>query len=149
LGDINLDCASRQFGVFRAFGTPPDLAVNPHDPLGAERFGNLEGRAVGIGDHLGQAVVVALVDEQQPTVVADAMAPAGQPDILADVAVAERATSVGTITLHAWKSAQNRMNCPLKAADQAHAGCFLSRQPAALPDRPRPRRGSPLRPGPD
>jgi hypothetical protein len=34
--------------------------------------------------------MVAQVDEQHPAVVADAVAPAGEPDLLADVAVAQR-----------------------------------------------------------
>ena len=40
---------------------------------------DLEGRAVGVGHHLRQAVVVAQVDEQQAAVVAHAMHPARQP----------------------------------------------------------------------
>ena len=44
--------------------------------------------------------MVAQVDEQQSTVVADAVAPAGQPDFLANVGFAERAAGVGTIAMH-------------------------------------------------
>ena len=110
-------------------GRRAHLAVDPHHPFGAQRLGDLEGRAVGIGHHLGQAVVVAQVDEQQAAVVADAMAPAGQPHVLADVALAKRAAGVGAIAVHASKSNQNWVERPLKAADQAHAGLFVKAAP--------------------
>ena len=45
--------------------------------------------------------MVAQVDEQHAAMVADAVAPAGQPDVLADVAVAERAAGVGAVAMHA------------------------------------------------
>jgi hypothetical protein len=45
--------------------------------------------------------MVAQIDEQQATVVADAMAPAGQPDVRPNVTVAERAAGVGAIAVHA------------------------------------------------
>ena len=49
------------------------------DALGAQRVGRREGRAAG-GEHaLGQAVMVAQVDEQQPAMVALAVDPAGEP----------------------------------------------------------------------
>ena len=100
LGDVDLDRAGRQLGIFGAGGTAAHLAVDPHHPFGAQRLGDLERRAVGIGHHLGQAVMVAQVDEQHAAMVADAVAPAGQPHVLADVAVAERAAGVGAVAVH-------------------------------------------------
>ena len=47
--------------------------------------------------------MVAQIDEQHAAVVADAMAPAGQPHVLADVAVAKRAAGVGAVAVHASK----------------------------------------------
>src|SRR3954453_8101019 len=44
--------------------------------------------------------MIAQVDEQQPAMVADAVAPAGQTNLLADVAVAERAAGMGAVTMH-------------------------------------------------
>ena len=44
--------------------------------------------------------MVAQIDEQHAAMVADAMAPAGQPDLLADVALAERAAGMGAVTVH-------------------------------------------------
>jgi hypothetical protein len=44
--------------------------------------------------------VVAQVDEQQPAMVADAVAPPRQPDRGTDIVSAQRAAGVGTITVH-------------------------------------------------
>jgi len=44
--------------------------------------------------------MVAQIDEQDAAMVADAVAPAGQPDGLADVIFAEGAAGVGTIAMH-------------------------------------------------
>ena len=44
--------------------------------------------------------MVAQVDEQQTTVVADAVAPAGEPDLFADVAFAQDAAGVGAVAMH-------------------------------------------------
>jgi hypothetical protein len=44
--------------------------------------------------------MVAQIDEQQPAMVADAVAPARQTNGLVDIAVAERAASVGPVTMH-------------------------------------------------
>ena len=78
LGHVDFDRAGRQFGILGAGRAPPHLAVDAHHPFGAQLLGLLEGRAVGVGDDLGQPVVVAQVDEQHAAMVADAVAPAGQ-----------------------------------------------------------------------
>ena len=44
--------------------------------------------------------MVAQIDEQQAAMVANAMAPARQPNGLADMAVAERAAGMGPVTMH-------------------------------------------------
>src|SRR4051812_40268982 len=44
--------------------------------------------------------MVAQVDEQQPTMVADAVAPPGQPDGLANVALAQGAAGMGAVAVH-------------------------------------------------
>ena len=100
LADIDLDRAGRQIGVLRTAGAATHFAVDAHHPFRAQGFGDLERRAIGIGHHLGQPVMVAQIDEQHAAMVADAMAPAGQPDLGADVAVAKRAASMGAIAVH-------------------------------------------------
>ena len=91
LADIDLDRAGRQFRIVGAIGTAADLAVDPHHPFRAELFHFLERRRVRVRHALGDAVMVAQIDEQHAAMVADTMAPAGKTGGLADVAVAERA----------------------------------------------------------
>ena len=44
--------------------------------------------------------MVAQVDEQQTTMIADTVAPAGKPDLFADVAFAQDAAGVGAVAMH-------------------------------------------------
>ena len=53
--------------------------------------------AVGAADDLGQAIMIAQVDEQHPAMVALAVHPAGQADAGTDIALAELAAIVGTV----------------------------------------------------
>ena len=76
LGGEKLDLARRQLLVHRAVGARAHLAVDADHPFGAHALRRLEGGAVGIGDDLRDAVVIAQVDEQQAAVVAHAMHPA-------------------------------------------------------------------------
>jgi hypothetical protein len=100
LGRKQLDFAGRQILVVGAVGALAQLAVDTDHPFGAQRLGNLERGAVGIGHDLRDPVVIAQIDEQEPAVVADAMAPAREPDSLADLRGAERAAVMGPITMH-------------------------------------------------
>ncbi len=98
--DIDFDQTGRQLGVLGAGRAHPHLAVDAHHPFGAEFLDVLEGRAVRVGDHLGEAIVVAQIDEQHAAVVADAVAPARKPHFLPDVALAKRAAGVSPIAMH-------------------------------------------------
>jgi hypothetical protein len=44
--------------------------------------------------------MVAQVDKQHAAMVADAVAPAGKPRVLADVALTKRAAGMGAVTVH-------------------------------------------------
>ena len=100
LADVKLDRAGRQFRIVGALGTAAHLAVDPHHPFRAQLFGILERRRIRIGHALRQAVMVAQIDEQHAAMVANAVAPARQPNGLVDIAVAERAAGVGPVTMH-------------------------------------------------
>ena len=100
LADVDFHRAGRQFRILGAAGAKPHLAVDAHHPFRAQRFGDLESRAVGIGDDLREAVMVAQIDEQHAAMVADAMAPAGQAHLVADVARPERAAVMAAIAVH-------------------------------------------------
>ena len=101
LADVDFDLAGRQVRVHGAARPAAHLAVDPHHPLRAQRLGHLKSRAVRVGDDLGQAVMVAQVDEQHAAMVANAVAPARQPGLDADVALAKRAAGMGAIAMHA------------------------------------------------
>src|ERR1700759_5759376 len=75
-------------------------AAGPDHPFRTKLFGDFERRRVRIGDALRQAIMIAQVDEQDTAMVADAMAPAGQTNVLADIALSERAAGVGPVTMH-------------------------------------------------
>src|SRR5882672_11285972 len=80
-----------------------------------------------VGDALGEAIMVAQVDEQQAAMVADAVAPAGKPHIVADVARAKRAAGVGAITMHG-RTFRGRQIRPLPlACGKVHGPPALSR----------------------
>ena len=54
----------------------------------------------GVGHHLGDAVVVAQVDEEEPAMVAHAMDPAGKAHILPRVFGAKGGAGVATVAVH-------------------------------------------------
>ena len=105
-------------------GRSPHLAVDPHHPLRAQLLGVLEGRRIRIDHALGQAVMVAQIDEQQPAMVADAMAPAGQAGGLVDIALAERAAGVGPVAVHGhpetWSEVESRGSAALPRSDRVY-----------------------------
>ncbi len=96
----NLDLAGRQIGVGGLGGARLDLAVDADHPFAAHGLGRLEGRRIRIGDDLGQAVVVAQVDEQQPAMVADAVHPARNADGGADVGFPQLGAGMAAVTVH-------------------------------------------------
>src|SRR5262249_2151504 len=66
----------------------------------AQLLGVLETGRIGVRHHLRDAVMIAQVDEQHSAMVADAVAPAGKPHLLADVAGAQNAAGMGAIAVH-------------------------------------------------
>ena len=99
-GRENLHKAGRQVAVLGADGAHAHLAVDTDHPFGAHLFGHLEGGRIRIGHHLGHAVMITQVDEQQAAVVTDAVDPAGNPDFLSGVFGAELATGVAAVGVH-------------------------------------------------
>ena len=63
IGREDLDRASRQTGILRIGRPLADPAVDPHDPFGPQRLHLPKYRRIRIGDDLGDAVMVAQVDE--------------------------------------------------------------------------------------
>jgi hypothetical protein len=85
-----------------------DLTVDADHPFAAHGLGDLEGGRIRIGDDLGQAVMIAQVDEQHAAMVAHAVHPAREPDIGAGVALAKRGAGVGTVAMHVISSRLGR-----------------------------------------
>src|SRR5262249_23512979 len=94
LVDIDLDLAGRQFKILGASRTAAHLTVNTYDPFGAQGLRKLDRFAVGIGHALCEPIVVTQIDEQAPAMIANAVAPSGQPHGLSDVTVAKCAAGV-------------------------------------------------------
>ncbi len=102
----DLDLAGGQVGIDGVGRAGQDLAVHPDHALGAQALDAVEARGLGADHQLGQAIVVAQVDEHQPAVVALAMDPARQPDILARVRRPEGAAGMGTVGMHGRQSSR-------------------------------------------
>ena len=108
LGRVDLDRTRWQIGVFGSGRAPPHGPVEAHDPFRAHRLGRPEGGRIRVDHDLGQAVMVAQIDELDAAMVADAVAPAREADARADVAVAERAAGVGAVTVHGLSGGSRR-----------------------------------------
>ncbi len=81
-------------------GALADLSVDPDNEFRAQLLSLLERRRIRIDHALGDPVMVAQIDEQHAAVVADAVAPARQPNVLADLVKAESAAGVRAIAMH-------------------------------------------------
>ena len=96
----HLDFSGGQVGVDGRAFAQHHLAVDTDHALGAHPLHPLEARRLRVQHQLGQAVVVAQVDEQQTAVVPLPVHPAGQADRGAGVGSAKRAAGVRAIGVH-------------------------------------------------
>ncbi|MNV34162.1 hypothetical protein D3C71_1255690 [compost metagenome] len=135
---VKLDLAGRHALVDCVFRTRLDEAVDADDPFATHGLGDLEGRAVWIGNHLGDAVMVAKVDEENAAMISHAVNPTGKANGFADVGLAESGTGVAAVTMHFY--ILERVVGPLEArwaalskfAGKAHGQPDLSRQSATM-----------------
>ncbi len=97
---MNLDLAGGEVRIDGVGVAADDLALDRHDGFDAQPFQRLERFVGGVGDDLGQAVMVAQIDEQEVAMVALAVNPAREPDSLADMRGAQLAAIVGAIGMH-------------------------------------------------
>ena len=96
----DFDLASAQIGVHQLSVPGDDLAFDRDDALGPQALDCSETGRAGVEDDLGQAVMVAQVDKQQIAVIALAVNPARQADLLANIGSAKRGATVGAICVH-------------------------------------------------
>jgi hypothetical protein len=99
-GSKNLDPACRELGILGSRRAGADRSIHADDPFGPQAFGELEGRGVRIDDDLGEAIMVAQVDEQKPAVIADAMNPTREANNGADMRLAQLAAGMCPINMH-------------------------------------------------
>ncbi|MNQ77402.1 hypothetical protein D3C85_922680 [compost metagenome] len=105
--DADFDLAGGQVGV-GGFGRAADhFAVDLDDAFGAQALDSFKARRLRVQHQLGQAVVVAQVDEQQAAVVALAVNPARQTNIRARIRRTEGAAGMGAIGVHDRISSEN------------------------------------------
>src|SRR6516165_3841371 len=120
-------------GALRAAAHP---ALLPHHPFRAQCLGIAERRRIRISDTLRQAIMVAQVDEQHATMVANAVTPAGQANRLADVALAERAAGMGPVTMHGCLKPGVGMRFGAKRVDPKRGRVYPTQRDAATEVRP-------------
>ena len=92
----HLDLAGDEVGVLGTGRAAAHLAGDAQAELVAYALGSGKGLgAVGVADHLDQALAVAQVDEDDPTVVAAAVGPAKQGDDLVEVGGVDSPAVIG------------------------------------------------------
>ena len=96
----DLDLTRRQFGVHKAFVARLHNAVDPDAPFRAHLFDFGKNRAVGVGQNLRHAIVVAQIDEQHATVVPDPVDPARKANGFAHVFSGQRGAGMAAIGVH-------------------------------------------------
>ena len=108
IADEHLDLARRQLGVHKARIARLHHAVDAHAPFRPQLFHRCKDGAVGIAQHLCDAVMVAQVDEQDAAMVADAVHPARQANGFALVGLGQVGAGMAAIGMH--------VECPSETA---------------------------------
>ena len=130
-----LDLAGRELRI-DGLGAPRDhVPRHGQHALQAHAFGRAEERPLGLEHDLGDAVVIAQIDEQQLAVVALAVHPAREAHLLADLRGAKLAAVVGAIGMHARPRAPRSRPAPAGR----RAVKVMSRRPLSRRQRPRGR----------
>ena len=104
LTDINLDAARRHCPGFSVPAGRLRTLPSSRTTHSERSFSASEGRRIRIDHALGQAVMVAQIDEQHAAMVADAVAPAGQADVCAVLGEGQGAAGVGAVAMHDCRS---------------------------------------------
>jgi hypothetical protein len=94
---VELDRAGGEARIDRRGVTGDHLAAHRDHALGPHLLGGLEHRAGAVHHHLGDAIMVAQVDEQQIAVIALALHPARKPGRLADMVRPQLAAGMGSV----------------------------------------------------
>jgi len=100
IADEDFDFARRDLGVHQIRIACFDVPVDTDAPFRAHFLDLGEHRAIGIAEHLRDAVVIAQVDEQNTAMIAHPVNPARQADGFADVIFGQSGTSMAAIGVH-------------------------------------------------
>ena len=100
LAGAQFDVAGGQVGVGRLAGAGDDFAGNRDHGFGAGTVDRLERFRVDIGNDLGDAEMIAQIDEQQAAMIALPMNPAGEANGFSDVRSAQFRAIVRAIGVH-------------------------------------------------
>ncbi|MPL89883.1 hypothetical protein SDC9_35925 [bioreactor metagenome] len=100
LAGIDLDLAGRDLRVDQLGRARLHRAVDADHPFGAHLLERGEGGAVAVADDLGDAVVVAQVDEQHAPVISHPVHPARETDGFAGIGGGERGAGMAAIGVH-------------------------------------------------
>ena len=100
----DLDLSRRQMRVDRLGRARHHLAVDAHHPFRLQPLGVGEGRRFRVHHALGNAVMVAEIDEQKAAMVAHAVDPAREPDGRSDILFPQLAAGFSAIRVHHSKN---------------------------------------------
>lgn len=100
IAGAQFDFAGRQRRIHRLGRTRHHIAGDGDDRLGAQFVEHRMRRAVAVGYDLGDAIMVAQIDEQEVSVVALAVDPAGKLDRGPDIGGAKLGTGMSAIGVH-------------------------------------------------
>ena len=78
LGRKDFHVAGRQIRIDRIVCAGLHFTIDADNPFAANGFGNLESGRIRVGHNLGNAVMIAKIDEENAAMVTDAVNPAGQ-----------------------------------------------------------------------
>ena len=96
----DLDLAGCKLRIHRAALAHHHVARDGHDRFGAKVIKGFQRLAARRADHLGQAIMVAQVDEQHSAMIALAVDPAGKADGRSDIACSKVGAVMGTVGVH-------------------------------------------------
>ena len=99
-GGIDLNLTRGDLGVHKRRIARLHPAINANDPFGADLFDVFKGRAVAVGQHLRDAVMVAQVNEQHAPMVAHPVDPARQADLMAHMGGVQGGAGMAAIGVH-------------------------------------------------
>ena len=99
-GCEDFDFAGRQIGIDRIACAGLHFTIDTDNPFAANGFGNLEGGRIGIGHDLGNAIMIAKIDEENAAMVTDAVNPSGKANVRTNVRLAKGCAGMAAVTVH-------------------------------------------------